>query len=189
MQNFIQFDEMLSRQFSTFVASHQWLSTLMIGIGVYLVYLVPILLLLAWFGLSRKATLKAAITGVLAWEGLSKIIAQLVDRTRPGLSQIGTKELVFHRPDTSFPSDHSAFLAAITLSLYLSGQKKLALITGIITILVGVARVGIGVHFPADILAGWIVGCATALLLRLIDQPLDRYIIEPLVSVARRFKL
>lgn len=189
MQTLIQFDQQLSRQFSTFVADTTWLSPVMIGIGVYLVYLIPLLLLFTWFAVSRKAALKAFITGVLAWEGLSKVIAHLVDRARPSMSQIGTKELVFHRPDTSFPSDHSAFLAAVALSFYFSGQKKLAGFVAIVAVLVGIARVGIGVHFPADILAGWLVGCAVVVLLRYVDRPIDDYIIEPLIKFARRFKL
>lgn len=189
MQTLISFDQSLSSHFSELVAARSWLSLPAIWIGVGLVYVVPLLLIFIWFALSRKAALKAAIAGVLAWEGLSKLIAHFVDRTRPGLSQIGTKELVFHRPDTSFPSDHSAFLAAIALSLYLSGQKKMAITVAVIALLVGIARVGIGVHFPGDILGGWIVGCITVLLLRLIDQPLDRYLIEPIVTLARKIRL
>lgn len=189
MQSLISFDQLLSAHFSTYVANHDWLASLLIIIGVGFVYIVPLLLVYVWFGLSRKAALKAALTGILAWQGLSKLIAQLVDRTRPSFSQIGTKELVFHRPDTSFPSDHSAFLAAIALTLYLSGYKKLSYAVGIIGILVGIARVGIGVHYPGDILAGWLVGFVTVFLLRFIDQPLDRYLIEPLVTFARKLKL
>lgn len=189
MQSLILFDQQLSAQFSTFIASHPFLSTVAVVIGVGAVYVIPLILIYAWFALSRKSSLKAFLAGVLAWEGLSKVIAALVDRARPSMSQIGTKELVFHRPDTSFPSDHSAFLAALTLSFYLSGHKKIALTIGIVTLLVGIARVGIGVHFPADILAGWVVGCVVVYLLRLIDRPLEKYLIDPIIRLARRFHL
>jgi undecaprenyl-diphosphatase len=189
MQSLILFDQQLSAQFSTFIASHPFLASTAVVIGVGAVYLIPLLLIYAWFSLSRKSAIKAFLAGLLAWEGLSKLIAQLVDRARPSMSQIGTKELVFHRPDTSFPSDHSAFLAAVTLSFYLSGHKKMALVTGIIAVLVGIARVGIGVHFPADIIAGWIVGCVVVFLLHLIDQPLEKYLIDPIIRLARKIHL
>lgn len=189
MHTLIQLDQSLSASYSQFTDSHTVLAKLSIALGVGLVYLVPLILAFAWFAVSRKAALKAAITGLLAWEGLSKLVAHFVPRARPALSQIGTKELIFHRPDTSFPSDHSAFLMAVALSLYLSGQKKLGHVVLIIAILTGITRVGIGVHFPGDILAGWLVGAITVGLLRLIDQPLDKYLIEPLITFARKFRL
>lgn len=188
MQSLIQLDQSLAASFSSFVAN-SFLAKPFIFFGVGLVYFVPIILLVAWFTISRKASLRAFIAGLLAWEGLSKLIAHLVNRSRPSHSQIGVQELVFHRPDTSFPSDHSAFLMAITVTFYLMGHKKLANWMLAITLIVGITRVGIGVHFPGDIVAGYVVGAVVALLLHAAADPLDRYIIEPLVNLARKFKL
>lgn len=189
MQQLIAFDEQLAASFSGWIATTSWVSKISIFLGVGLVYILPLLLLFTWFAISRKAALRAAITGALAWQGLNKVIAAIVDRPRPSMSELGVKELVFHRPDTSFPSDHSAFLMAVTVSFYLSGQRKLGHICLAIAILVGISRVGIGVHFPADILAGWLVGTTVAFLLNLIQQPLDQVVIEPLIRLARKFRL
>ncbi len=189
MQELITFDQQLSARFSTYVGEHFLFAPLFKFIGVGLVYVIPVVLLILWFIVSRKVALRAAIAGVFAWEGVSKVVASLVDRPRPSVSQIGAKELVFHRPDTSFPSDHSAFLAAVAVTFILMGQRKLGYAVAIIAVLVGIARVGIGVHFPADILAGWLVGTITALLFHAIHQPLDQYVIEPLIKLARKFHL
>jgi undecaprenyl-diphosphatase len=189
MQSLILFDEQLAARVYEFTSNSPLLSALAKIGGVGLVYLVPITLLVTWFTVSRKDTLRAALAGVLAWEGLSKLVAMLIQRPRPSASLIGVKELVFHRPDNSFPSDHSAFLMAVAVSFYLAGHKKLGHFVLILAVLTGIFRVGIGVHFPGDIVAGWIVGALVAYLFQLIDEPLDRYLLTPLVNLARRFKL
>lgn len=189
MQSLLQLDATLVTNLSTLVAANPFVTKLCSIIGVGLVYVLPFLFIYVWFIYSRKLSLRAAIAGLFAWEGLSKLVAALVDRPRPSASLVGVKELVFHRPDTSFPSDHSAFLMAVALTFYLQGQKNLGNFVLLIAVLVGVCRVAIGVHFPGDILGGWLVGALVAYLLYLIDEPLDKYVLEPLVKLARRFRL
>ncbi|MDB5876513.1 MAG: phosphoesterase, partial [Ramlibacter sp.] len=73
----------------------------------------------------------------------------------------------------SFPSGHAA-LSAIT---YLTLAALLAKMTAshrvryyfmavavALTCLIGVSRVYLGVHYPTDILAGWCIGSAWALM-------------------------
>ncbi len=189
MDAILPFDQSIIVPFSHWVASNSLLTKLFVTLAVGLVYLVPLILIVVWFAYSRKIALKAAITGLLAWEGLSKLIAAIIHRPRPDFSLIGAKELIFQRSDTSFPSDHSAFLMAVALTFYFTGYKKLGYFIFGLAVLTGICRVGIGVHFPTDILAGWIVGLFTVWLVRSIDRPLDQYLIEPLIKLARKLKL
>jgi undecaprenyl-diphosphatase len=100
------------------------------------------------------------------------------DRARPDLVPHGT---LVHT--ASFPSGH-AVMAAVTyltlgallarvhaqvaVKLYLLGMAVL------LTALVGVTRVYLGVHWPTDVAAGWVLGAGWALLSSVVMQWLQR---------------
>jgi undecaprenyl-diphosphatase len=74
---------------------------------------------------------------------------------------------------TSFPSGHAMDSAVIYLTLAALLAKLLSsralkiyflLLALILTLIIGVTRVYLGVHYPSDVLAGWIAGLAWALL-------------------------
>lgn len=65
----------------------------------------------------------------------------------------------------SFPSGHSANSAALTTSLALLFKKKaLKIIAVVLPLLAGISRFALGVHYPTDVLVGWIFGYAAAFL-------------------------
>ena len=106
----------------------------------------------------------ATIGGALVNLGLK----ELIGRERP--------PLIFHLVyvnSLSFPSGHSMISAIVYLtqaSLLARIQKKKSIRVYIITIalvltfLIGISRVYLGVHYPTDVLAGWSIGFAWALL-------------------------
>lgn len=67
----------------------------------------------------------------------------------------------------AFPSGHTIFLFALAAATY-SFNKKLGLGIGISGILVGVARVAAGVHYPSDILGGAVLGIIVGAVLQRI---------------------
>lgn len=114
----------------------------------------------------RQATVLAlAAIGAVAW---SQGLKSLFDRPRP--------ETAFHAVEVvnaSFPSGHALISASVYLTLgalTASFAKKrriraFALTSAVVvTLLVGLSRVFLGVHFPSDVLAGWCLGGAWALL-------------------------
>lgn len=158
-------------------------------LGIYLIYLIPVILVVLWFweAKSKKVALAATLAGLFSWLLLAKIIALLVRRPRPFESG-GVRELIFTRPDFSFPSDHAAFLFAVGLTFLLSGYKKLSYFVFVIAILVSIGRIGIGIHYPGDILAGAILGLAVAWVVWLLERPLN-FVYNFLILVAKKVRL
>lgn len=127
-------------------------------------------------GRRHMAALVVASVGL--GQALSLVLKHGIDRPRPDLVPHGS--FVY---TASFPSGH-AMMAAITyltlaallmrveprplLRAYLLGVALL------VTVLVGVSRVYLGVHWPTDVLAGWAMGAAWALLWSLAAFLLQR---------------
>jgi undecaprenyl-diphosphatase len=83
----------------------------------------------------------------------------------------------------SFPSGHSMLSAVVYLTLgamlaRLVERRRLKLyfvaVALLLAFLVGVSRVYLGVHYPTDVLAGWAIGLAWAVLCWLVTQYLQR---------------
>jgi undecaprenyl-diphosphatase len=62
----------------------------------------------------------------------------------------------------SFPSQHSAVFATIATCIFFL-NKKWGIFFIIVAILVGLSRIVIGVHYPMDILGGFLVGLLVGL--------------------------
>ncbi len=155
----------------------------------YLTYLLPLILMILWFWSkqAKKIALRGLFSAILAWPIFSVIIGKLVHRARP-FSVTGVQELVFHRPDTSFPSEHAAALFAVAMSFYLSGFKKLSYVVFSLAIVVSFFRVAAGIHWPTDVLAGAILGLLSAYLINLFDKPLS-IVYNFLIKIAQTLRL
>lgn len=119
--------------------------------------------------------LTLATGGALA---VSLLLKSSFDRPRPDLVPH-----LSHVMTSSFPSGHSMLSAAVYLTLgamlaRMSPQKRLKLyflgLAMLFTLLVGVSRVYMGVHYPTDVLAGWTIGLAWALACWLAARRLQR---------------
>lgn len=64
---------------------------------------------------------------------------------------------VFYEKGYSFPSEHTAIFSAIAVVMFLI-NKKAGISFSIIAILIGLSRIILGVHYPIDILGGFILG-------------------------------
>jgi undecaprenyl-diphosphatase len=131
--------------------------------------LVIAVLAVAGFLALAKAWRPAIFTLLASGGGLilSSLLKYTIDRPRPDLVPHGN--LIY---TSSFPSGHSMMSAVVYLTLAalvtrLIERKRLkgyALgVAMILTLLIGVSRIYLGVHWPSDVLAGWAAGAAWAL--------------------------
>jgi undecaprenyl-diphosphatase len=129
---------------------------------------------------TRRAVVAAGLSAGVAL-AVGAVISHLVDRPRPFVAHPGGVHLfAAHAADASFPSDHAtaAFAIAVALLLRARGWGVVALVAATV---LAAARVGLGIHYPTDVLAGAVLGAVLALLLHsprpraLIDATADRF--------------
>ena len=100
--------------------------------------------------------------------------------------------LVPHGADNSFPSDHATVAFAIAFAV-LAFHRRLGAVFLAGAVLVGLDRIAVGVHYPVDVAASVVVGCAAALVVTTLGRPyIDRVvdvlsrIFDPIVLAALR---
>ena len=82
----------------------------------------------------------------------------------------------------SFPSTHSASAMAAFIPLANAVKKRWMWITAVVvTFLVGISRAVTGMHFPTDILAGWVLGLAGAGFCMLLEKKVKNEWIRHLI--------
>jgi undecaprenyl-diphosphatase len=115
----------------------------------------------AWLarGLRNRA-LWAFVTMMVAWP-VGLLAKQLVQRARPVVD-----EPLSHSPGYSFPSGHAFNVAVVaTVLVFLlwpvltsPGRRVATVLAVVVAAVVGADRMFLGVHFPSDVGAGWLLG-------------------------------
>jgi len=127
-------------------------------------------------GLRRTALfVLAASTG--GWL-LNALLKEVFQRARPGVVPHLREVMTL-----SFPSGHAMTSAAVYLTLGAllmrvadrQATRIYCMVSAMILAgLVGSTRVYLGMHYPTDVLAGWIVGLSWALLCWLVERAIER---------------
>jgi membrane-associated phospholipid phosphatase len=142
------------------------------------ILLVPVgVALVAWLVLRRQYRLAvivavALIAGTLFTEG----VKQLVARPRP------PGQPTVYAPGYSFPSGHTlnstvtyglmAFVASRS-ALPLAARRAIVAILVALIAAIGLSRIALGVHYPSDVLAGWLAGTAIVATVVVVAHVMD----------------
>jgi undecaprenyl-diphosphatase len=114
---------------------------------------------------------------VISGEVVSSAMKQLFSRPRPTV--VPHLREVF---STSFPSGHAMTSAVVYLTLgamlmRVSEQRLTKLycfaLALLLTMLAGISRVFLGVHYPTDVIGGWIIGFIWASICWLAAQQFE----------------
>lgn len=98
---------------------------------------------------------------IAAAELVGKIVGSLHSNNQPfaELSEVNT--LIDMSVNNSFPSDHTIIFFTMTVSFWLFKRKHHNLWV-VLAFIVGLSRIWVGVHYPADVAAGAMIGATMA---------------------------
>lgn len=120
---------------------------------------VAVTLVLTLYLIIKKQYLRAAFVVVSIGGAalLGAVFKAVFERTRPDLW-----EWLIHETSFSFPSGHATASMALALTIIvLMWRTKWRVITliagGVYVLAIGLSRLYLGVHFPTDILGGWLL--------------------------------
>ncbi|WP_369170390.1 phosphatase PAP2 family protein [Streptomyces sp. R28] len=169
----------------------RWFDRVMEYVGEYGLVLAMVLLVVwCWWSVRRRGAEDAASSvAALVWAPLAAAIAVLVnvpirgfvERPRPFNDHQGLEVLVSGKTDYSFVSDHATIAMALGVGLFVA-NRKFGLVGIGLALLEGFCRVYMGVHYPTDVVGGFALGTAVALLL----SPLAMALLTPVMAAIER---
>jgi undecaprenyl-diphosphatase len=130
----------------------------------------------AFVGKMMGDMLATTVTVSLAWIVAAALKAWIAS-PRPFVTFPMLEPLFLYGSHDSFPSGHATIFFALATAIWFSHRWAGAAFF-VAAILISIARVMVGIHYPVDILAGAIIGILVAALLH---QVLRKYI-QPLLS-------
>lgn len=173
-------------------AAPPWFDRVMEFVGEYGIMLAMALVMLwCWWSVRRRGTLADSVSAVagLVWAPLAAGVALLVnipirgfvERPRPFRDHQGLEVLVAGKTDFSFVSDHATLAMALGVGVFVA-HRRFGLAAIGLALAEGFARVYMGVHYPTDVIGGFALGTAVALLL----APLALALLTPVISAVAR---
>jgi membrane-associated phospholipid phosphatase len=114
-----------------------------------------LLLPLVYWCIDRRIGIGLAYVSLLSsW--LNNVVKYLLAIPRPADPRLS---IPYPRPDPSFPSGHTQNAVANWGYLALRFRKRAVTVVAILLIvLMGLSRIVLGVHFPQDVVGGWLIG-------------------------------
>ncbi|MFF8952005.1 phosphatase PAP2 family protein [Streptomyces sp. NPDC014940] len=168
-----------------------WFDRVMEFVGEYGLLLGMVLLVLwCWWSVRRRGGEEAASSvAALVWAPLAAGLAVLVnvpirgfvERPRPFVDHQGLDVLVSGKTDFSFVSDHATITMALGVGLFVA-NRRFGLAGIGLALLEGFCRVYMGVHYPTDVVGGFALGTAVALLL----SPPAMALLTPVMKAVER---
>jgi undecaprenyl-diphosphatase len=122
----------------------------------------PLTLVLAWYAVhrGRRAVALVLVVDVIAVGAIGLALKQVFARTRPHLF-----DKLAIPTDYSFPSGHSmsavgvwGVIAAVLVALFPRHRRLVIALVVPLVISIGLSRIYLGVHWPSDVLGGFLAG-------------------------------
>lgn len=133
------------------------------GAGLFLVVLTAFVISYRPFGWGILRANLLVFTPVVVAAVFAKVLKHLFVEARPFLVLDSTNLIFEHGGYDSFPSAHSTIYAALSVSAFLY-SRRLGTPLFVGAFLIGISRIIVGVHWPTDIVAGFVIGALVAIV-------------------------
>lgn len=159
------------------------LDAILIGTAEVMPYIFMLVMLYLWFDVNIERKRSSLNSGLSVLLGMltSYVISLFYYHSRPFVDNLGT-QLVEHAPDSSFPSDHTTFIFSISVMLLFNNSTKtIGAILCSLSLISGLSRVFVGVHFPLDILGAILVAIFSSVVVFKLQNK-TRFLLNYLVQ-------
>ena len=162
-QSMMDMNIQVFRAINNLGTDYSFLNPFFIFIAEYTLALLIFAMLFYWFTRVKTNRLMviAALLSVALAEIIGKSISMLHFNYQPFVVLSDVNQLIEKEVGNSFPSDHTIIFFAVCFTLFFFKSRFKYFWVGL-ALLVGLSRMWVGVHYPADVLTGAFVAVGSA---------------------------
>jgi undecaprenyl-diphosphatase len=145
----------------------------------YLLYAIVFVVAGMWFvgrsvekGANRRTILEGIVSALIGL-GIVALIQHFYQHPRPFVDRNDVDLLIPHSADSSFPSEH-VIVASALAGAFIWNQRWLGIPLLCGTLALSFARVMVGIHYPADVVASIALGLVISWIASGMRVPADR---------------
>lgn len=167
-----------------------WIISLAVFFARELIAIVPLLIVALWLwgaeghvGAQRMLVIKTAIA-LLCAVVISWCMGNLFPHPRPFVIGLGHQYLQ-HSPDNSFPSNHGTAIFTFALAFLFWHRRWSGAVLIIIGLAIAWSRVYLGVHWPMDMVGGFLVAAIACLITQIVWHFCGQRLLQNILTLYR----